>query len=187
MKSHEDGHLSEDRILWSFVDEAALPTADREHLSECAECRLAVAQVRDSLTAFTEFAQRASPKPSRRPSVPREVHISSSWVSHWRGPFLTGFATATLLLLISGILFQRNLQTDGLARLHEEMIQDQILIAEIDRLEENALPPAYLEISDGNDPDSDLENLEEDKARFEGQGKNTDTVRRFQREWKKRS
>ncbi len=187
MRSRDVRHLSEDRILQSHVDGTMLTEEDRKHLSECAECRLAAAEIGDSLKAFTQLAERIAPKPSRKPSILPREHAAFSRTSQWRRPFLTGFATASVLVILSGIVWNQSFRTDDMAQLHEEMIQDQLLIAEIDKLEENALPTVYVEISDGQDPDLDMDGFEEDKALFHGSREGIHTAIRSQSERKRRS
>jgi len=187
MRSRDIRHLSEEQILRSHVDEAMLTEEDRRHLSECAECRRAAAEIGGSLKAFTQLAERAAPKPFRKPSILHGKNAVFSRTSQWRRPFLTGFATASLLVILSGIVWHQSFRSDGMAQLHEEMIQDQLLIAEIDKLEENALPAIYVEISDGQDPDSETDGLQEDKALFHGAGEGIHTASRSQSERKRRS
>jgi hypothetical protein len=147
MIDREGEHPNEDQLLGSIIDDVDLPSEVQRHLSTCTECRAQRKHLEEGLSRMGSMASRFAPSPRRRIEIPVE-EAPTYW--NWRRFIAAGTAvTALIAVLVGGALFQSK-QDKLLTALQQEMIEDDQFIAEISRLEDNALPLSYLGISDSS-------------------------------------
>lgn len=152
MSTNQKAHLSEDQLLWSFVDKARMPDAARTHLAECPLCRSQKQQLENDLAALGEFAGQSVPEPQKRVEMPMDVS-SYRKLPRWYWQAAMGTAVAALLV-ISVIwwpgtdLFVPDANTPVAAWNQQD---DEKFMARVRVLIGNDLPQVYLDISEGLD------------------------------------
>jgi hypothetical protein len=155
----KDSHVDEGQILISLVDDADLTAEARAHLAVCPECQGARQRHADQLQRLAELAQRGVPAPLRRVTLPRELGPApgkarhQSWSLQWK-PALA-LAAVAMVVMVLVTLWWQPAQERQLVRLEQEWQDDRILIAEVRRLETDALPSLYGSIAGEDDFDSD--------------------------------
>lgn len=138
MTSQKDLHLEEDQLLIAVVDETDLPQSQRNHLLICRQCREGKEKIEEDLARLGHMAERFSPSPKRKVSLPAEKPQRSFWWS-WQTRTALGAAVVAIFIAIVGIptLFENT----------QEMLEDEEFMTEISMLAENALPQEYLDIT----------------------------------------
>lgn len=149
MIDHEPSgaHLAEKDILQAVIDDTDLSDLQRTHLARCPQCQSEKERLGQELARLGQLARRYSPAPQKRITVV-EGQGRLSFLS--RG-FGWGFAVsaavaAAALLVMLGSFFIRGQQQANIGNLAQNMVEAERLMAEVDVLVENALPPVYLEI-----------------------------------------
>jgi len=159
MTDDNASHLDEAQVLAALVDEDDLPAATRAHLAVCPTCQAERRRHANRLQRLAELAREAAPTPTRRVTLPRERRSSAgpepyfSWSRPWK-PALA-LAAMALVVIMLGTLQWKPGQEGRLAGLNQELREDQVLIAEVQRLETDGLPSLYAAIAGGDDLDVD--------------------------------
>ncbi len=151
-------HLNEDQLIRSLVEEVDLPPNLREHLTVCAVCKATKQKMEARLERLGELARESSPPPRRKVRLSEfdRRHVQPFWWGwNWRSLCAAGFGAALLLLMLTNMLPTKDKPENRTAQLEREMTEDEQLLDSVDRLEENALPTFYVEVSDLSDPDFD--------------------------------
>ncbi|NIQ37877.1 MAG: hypothetical protein GTN81_04715 [Proteobacteria bacterium] len=153
MNSTDEIHLNDDQILKTVVDEKDLPATVREHLSGCRLCRAKKDLLEENLAKLGRMAERASPSPRRRVSLPAQKRRSPRWwVWGWQGALVATMSIVAAILVVSWFIVFRTESEESTAVLIREMWEDEKLMTEIRALEENPLSYVYREISGGSYP-----------------------------------
>lgn len=159
MKTTErTGHLNEDQLIQSLVDEVDLPADLRHHLTTCVVCKAAKQKMEAGLERLGELAREFSPSPTGKMQLynsDREPVRPGWWVWKWRPLFVAGFGVALLFLALTHLLPLEKKPQTRTAQLEKEMMEDERLLESVDRLEDDALPTFYVEILDEPEPDFD--------------------------------
>jgi hypothetical protein len=142
-------HIPEDRIIRIVADTTELTPEEKAHLDQCGHCRNMLAELEGDLHRLRRQAAQAAPAPERRFVLPVDRSRQHPW-HRWRwGWAALGTAASAALL----ILF---LQVGGEDRLPglpptgpTEAAWVDPEMEEVNRLAENALPEAYLALSEG--------------------------------------
>jgi len=160
MTSQKDLHLEEDQLLKAVVDETDLSQSQRDHLLICRQCREVKERIEEGLTQLGQMAERFSPSPKRRVSLPAEKPQRSLWWS-WQTRTALGAAVAAIFIGIVGIptLFE-NKQGIRENTYTQEMLEAEEFMTEVSMLAENALPQEYLDITGETDEEPDEEFME---------------------------
>jgi hypothetical protein len=158
MSMRNDLHLDEEQLLCAIVEESDLLPWARDHLSSCLSCRAEKERIEGSLARMSRKAERFAPLPTRKVVVPPEPVGGRPWLwlQDWKWTFTAGVTAAMAVVVTLGSLMFTVKQDRNAANLYREMLDDERLITEVGRLEENALPSFYLEISEGA-ADQDLD------------------------------
>ncbi len=139
-------HAEETEILRAIVDEADLRPEVREHLTTCEQCSALKARIEGDLTNLGQTAKRLAPAPRRRIVVPYETRlVLPSWLSRF-SPFTIGLVTVSVVFVLLGFAFFGTTPENKTAKLYREMLEDEKLISEVTSLEDDALPPYYLDM-----------------------------------------
>jgi hypothetical protein len=141
MNDHDFDHLDERQIVMSVVDEASLTAEAAEHLRSCAHCLAARRALERKLSSFGDLARQMAPSPRRPVAVElpqKEKH--PGWFHGGRPLRVAAAGMAVVAVLILGTLITRHSQEQLMAQLTREILEDERLMSEIARLEEDALP-----------------------------------------------
>jgi hypothetical protein len=148
VSTDKDLHLNEDQLVKAVVEEDGLPLPLREHLLTCPECRANKQVFEQDLARLGQMAERASPSPRRKVSLPvEESRHSTGWWWGWRASLGATAAAALVIILVWGVPILRNTSIGNGDMLDREMQEAEQFMTEIDLLVENALPPVYSDIS----------------------------------------
>lgn len=149
MKSFADTHLNDNQLLWAVVDEEELTPAAREHIQFCPGCAGALEEMRRDLEQLGDRAEELRPASTRRivppPREARKPPLRALW---GRRP---AFQLAVTAILVFVVLWWtgsfRSGSTGKSADLLPATWKSDPVMAEVDRLVENALPTTYRDIS----------------------------------------
>ncbi|MEA3224280.1 MAG: hypothetical protein U9P49_14095 [Thermodesulfobacteriota bacterium] len=110
-------------------------------------CQERKERLEQDLARFGQMAEHFAPAPVQRVSLPVE-EFQGSRLHPWNLRVVLGavITTALVILVVSWSLFFRVTPEGSLARLTQEMWEDDHLITEISMLEENPLPQPFLGI-----------------------------------------
>lgn len=144
-------HLEEDQLFKALVDEHDLSQSQRDHLLNCPKCRKNMEIIERELSRLGQMAERFSPSPKTKISLPLEKPQRSFWWS-WQTKTAMAAAVAVLFVGIVGIpaLFKL-MQGTGENIYTKEMLEAEEFMAEVSMLSENALPPEYLDMTGETD------------------------------------
>lgn len=142
-------HIPENRIIQIVADGTGLTPEEKAHLDRCGSCRNMLAELEGDLDRLRRQAAQAAPSPERRFVLPVEPSVQHPW-RRWRlgwAALATAFSVALLIvfLQVGGEDRLPGLPPTGptvAAWVDPEMV-------EVNRLAENALPEAYLALSEG--------------------------------------
>jgi predicted anti-sigma-YlaC factor YlaD len=144
-------HLSEDRITRIIADDDAMHVSERTHLAQCDACRKALSALGDDLEQLRRQAAQAAPTPKRRFVLPaaqseRRRISRRRWGWAAAGSVLS-VALVTIVLWVGG-----NNRLPGIlpTTLPVANLEDPAMI-KAQTLAVNALPPAYLALSESLD------------------------------------
>jgi predicted anti-sigma-YlaC factor YlaD len=179
MSSEYGIHLKEDQLVRALVDEAALSHQLREHLSTCPQCRAEKDRLEKNLSRLGQMAERFSPSPRRRVSLPaEEPRTSIRWSWEWRAAFGVAVAVVFVMFFVGVPALFRSTPENRVDQQVQELWEPDPVMAEISMLLENALPRAYLEISGESDSVLDEEfmqfivpTIESDPLSYDSGGK----------------
>lgn len=149
MSQEKDFHLDKDQILWAVVDEAELPSSLLEHLSVCPQCRARKELLEQNLVRLGEKAERFAPSSQRKVSLSLEEPRSHRrWSWGWRSALVVAMTAAVVIVTFWATNLYDTSPNDRVAGLTQEMWEDERLMTEISLIEENALSPLYVDISE---------------------------------------
>jgi len=142
MKTH-DLHLDADQIIHAVVDADDLITFERNHLLKCPLCQRKEQELEEELKRLGEMSKEMVPLPRRR-FIP-VAQESQSWFS-WQHVLTTGFVIVLLMIGIWWTSIFTRLKENESIQITQEMETSQQLMAEINFIEDYALPDRYLDI-----------------------------------------
>ena len=156
MNSDKDFHLDEDQILRAVVDETDLPRSVREHLSTCSLCRANKERLEQDLNRLGRMAERFTPLPGERVSLPEpKPRGSVDWSWNRRVAFGAAAMTALLIIFVWWSPLLRTTHETGTGTLIQEFWESDRLMTDVGMLVENALPLVFLDII--GEPDSEFD------------------------------
>jgi hypothetical protein len=143
-------HILESRIIQIIADGGLRP-AEREHLESCGHCRAMLTELEGDLDILRQRAAQTAPVPGRHFVLPADLperHAVRRW--RWGWAALGTVLSAALIVLFLQVGEKNRLP--GLPPTATPIAEweDPELI-EINRLAENALPEAYLALSESLD------------------------------------
>lgn len=152
MNKSNGSHLNEEQIYKAIIDESQLLPSERDHLSDCSECRTELESFEKDLKLLGQTAERFVPLPKKRMVLYEKT--GKNFLFGQR-PF---FAAAIVILF-----FVITMHSDSIKLLfsnktdiaNSELYSEDILMTEVNNLVENSLPAKYLFISDENNTDDD--------------------------------
>jgi|GEM_PF-657655 len=138
---NSDLHLSYDELLQAMIDPLDLSPTQQAHFKYCPHCRRRTEDLTDLYTRLGQMAKQMAPKPRRALRVP----VHNAPVGRWQ--FKPGIALGVLGVLIFvftswGPEFTRIHQTPT-PTVVQNFENDDLLMEEIERLVEDALPVKY--------------------------------------------
>jgi hypothetical protein len=150
MTNQKDTHLDEEQLIQAVVDEADLPAFLQEHLKACRLCHAERDHLEQDLVQLGHLAERFTPSPRKGVKLPVRESTQGllQWYWNWRRTFMAGMVVAAAaVIVVYGAISARNAEEAKLAALTQEIWEDELLMAEISALSENALPLFCSEIS----------------------------------------
>jgi len=157
MNSEKTLHLEKDQIFKAIVDESDLPRYQREHLLSCHQCREKKEMIEASLSQLGQMAERFSPSPKRKFSLPR-IKQQKPFLWSWRWRTGLGVAVAAIFIAVVGVpTLYNNTQILKEDTLTQEMLETENFMIEVSMLAENALPQEYMDITGEADDETDEE------------------------------
>ena len=158
MNLAKEQHLDEQQLIQAVVDENDLPRSMQAHLVSCHQCRSSKVSFEQELVRLGQLAERYSPPPQRKITVPVHEARSPRWsFLNWRNAIAAAATVAAVLFVFWGTTSLRNPTEFGIAGTPSELMEAKRLMTEVNMLVENALPPLYLEITAEYKPDYDKE------------------------------
>jgi hypothetical protein len=157
----KDQHLNDDQIFCAIVEAGDLPDTVRKHLAGCPQCRIAVEQFEEELSALGKLAHHFSPKPETQITLPVEKTTQSifgAW--KWQVSFGAAFSAVLVFVMVWWSGMTNTVINGGPNNLSGELWEDEKLMTEISSLSENALPQLYMDITGETDPEDDDDFLE---------------------------
>lgn len=178
MNAKNNHHLNEDQLIRAVVDVSDLPVAAQAHLAACSQCLHNKQNFERELTQLGRMAGQFAPKPQKRIILPVQKSGSrfSSFLD-WRSIIAAAAIVAAAFIVVWSSNIARNISEHRTENMTAEMRDAKQLMTEVNSLVDNALPPFYLQISDGPKPDYDEEFYKflippvEDKSVTSEQGK----------------
>ena len=140
-------HIPENRIL-QIIAEGGARASEQAHLERCQSCRAALTGLQDDLVRLRQKAALAAPAPERRFVLPAEAPGRPP-VQRWRWGWATigTVFSAVLLVVFLRVGDRQGRPTLPPATPPLAAWKDPEMI-EVNRLAENALPEAYLALSE---------------------------------------
>ena len=149
-------HLDDEDVFVAVVDESDLPAGLQEHLSTCPECRKRKEAFAENLARLGQVAERLAPLPRRKVSIPAaETRSPQWWPWGWRRGMVAVMAAAAVVVVAWLSTSLITTPESRIAKLQQELLEDDRLMAEVRLLEENALPPLVMEIAGESHPGFD--------------------------------
>lgn len=154
MADHPNPHLKEPQLLRCVIDDTELPLDQQEHLAQCLVCQGERERLQNQLAALGKMAERLAPSPG----PPLRLASLQGRGQHdrprlWLGLLKWTTVAATAAMMTMGPWFLHQFQKDQVAAVKREMRQDERLLLTVNRLERNALPSFYLEITGEDEAD----------------------------------
>lgn len=147
MSTEKKGHLDPEELVASVVGEELSPRV-RRHLDACPECRRQKELVMEDLKALGWSARRFAPEPARKIVLPaREPSRGTARTFGWSLGLSVAAAAAGLILILSPGHPGKHPAGPPVAVAAWESADDERLMTDVGRLEEDALPEGYREIS----------------------------------------
>ena len=158
MNPVNEQHLNEDQLLRAVIDIQDLSVPLQGHLAKCKQCLDQKERFESDLERLGTMAQQAAPQPRKRIILPAQKSSRPMWLwSGWRSALGAAAVAAVLLLAIWVPNRMRGPLPGDSANLAREMQEAEQLMAEVNMLVENALPPVYKNISGEAEPPLDDE------------------------------
>ena len=146
MNKHNDGHLSEERIVMAVVDEKELSEENYLHLLDCRLCQGKVEQFMSHLQEFGERAELSVPPLTKIMRMPLAESSSAKHKPSWIH-FVGAAAMAGLILFL--YFLGMDAMSPKLATVQgpENLLEDEDLMQEISEMVEYPLPTELYEIT----------------------------------------
>jgi len=149
VKTTVNGHLSEDQIVYAFIDQAQLPAAEKAHLEHCLKCRSRVDQLAQDLERLGRMAEHYAPLPQRSVNLP--VKKTRRPLQRWT----VGLAAAAAAALCLAIWWEVSQDMQPVVTNQTVSVSENNgeLMSTVQALSENALPDVYMDIVGDSDLD----------------------------------
>jgi predicted anti-sigma-YlaC factor YlaD len=144
-------HLSENRITRIVADDDAMHASERAHLAQCDSCRQALSALGKDLAQLRRLAVKATPAPERHfvlPAARSERHRLSR--RRWGWAATGSVLSAALVTIFLWVGDNNRLPGISPTTLPVAAVEDPAMI-KAQALAVNALPPAYLALSESLD------------------------------------
>jgi predicted anti-sigma-YlaC factor YlaD len=144
-------HLSEHRITRIVADHNAVHVSERSHLAQCETCRKALSALENDLERLRRQAVKATPAPERHfvlPPARSERHRISR--HRWGWAAAGSVLSAALVTIVLWVGDTNRLPGISPTTLPVAAVEDPAMI-KAQALAINALPPAYLALSESLD------------------------------------
>jgi len=144
-------HLSENRIIRIVADDDAMHTSERAHLAQCDSCRQALSALGNDLEQLRRQAVKATPAPERHfvlPAARSERHRLSR--RRWGWAAAGSVLSAAFVAIVLWMGDNNGLPGISPTTLPVASVEDPAMI-KAQALAVNALPPAYLALSESLD------------------------------------
>ena len=151
MSADVASHLSEDRITRIVADDDAMHVSERTHLAQCDSCRQALSALENDLERLRRQAVQATPLPERHfvlPAARSENHRISR--RRWGWAAAGSVLSAALVAIVLWVGDNNRLPGISPTTLPVANVEDPAMI-KAQTLAVNALPPAYLALSESLD------------------------------------
>jgi predicted anti-sigma-YlaC factor YlaD len=144
-------HLSEHRIIRIVADDDAMHASERAHLAQCDSCRQALSVLENDLARLRRQAIKATPAPERHfvlPAARSEGHRLSR--RRWGWAAAGSVLSAVFVAIFLWVGDNNRLPGISPTTLPVAAVEDPALL-KAQALAVNALPPAYLALSESLD------------------------------------
>jgi predicted anti-sigma-YlaC factor YlaD len=144
-------HLSENRITRIVADDDAMHASERAHLAQCDACRQALSALENDLARLRRQAIKATPAPERHfvlPAARSERHRLSR--RRWGWAAAGSVLSAVFVAIVLWVGDNNRLPGISPTTLPVAAVEDPAMI-KAQALAVNALPPAYLALSESLD------------------------------------
>jgi predicted anti-sigma-YlaC factor YlaD len=144
-------HLSENRITRIVADDDAMHASERAHLAQCDSCRQALSVLENDLARLRRQAIKATPAPERHfvlPAARSERHRLSR--RRWGWAAAGSVLSAVFVAIVLWVGDNNRLPGISPTTLPVAAVEDPAMI-KAQALAVNALPPAYLALSESLD------------------------------------
>ncbi len=158
MPNEPKPHLDEPQLLRSVVDATGLSLAERQHLAHCAVCQGEQQRLQTNLATLGKMAEHFAPAP-RTPLRLSALQARSHHDRPRQSLLKWTAVAATVAVMTVGPWLLHVRQVDQVAAVNREMRQDERLLLAVNRLEKNALPAFYLEITGDDQSDEVAPNV----------------------------
>jgi hypothetical protein len=149
MKSQNDVHLQEEKIIRAVIDENELAGEDRQHLEDCQLCNRKVAWFKVELQELGDNARVSVPPLTKNITLPREEPTPASYKSRWLPSF--GAAAMAGLVLFFYFLGMESMSPGTPAfQSAEALLEEEYLMEEIFEMVEYPLSDVLYEITGDN-------------------------------------
>ncbi|OGR14935.1 MAG: hypothetical protein A2097_15325 [Desulfobacula sp. GWF2_41_7] len=152
MNKKNGSHLNEEQRYKAIIDESQLMPSEKEHLSDCSECRTSLESFEKDLKLLGQTAERFVPLPKKRALLYKKKGNNFSFGRR------TSFAAAIIILFIVISMYSDSMKLlfhNKTDIADSELYYEDILITEVNNLIENSLPAKYLFISEEDNTDYD--------------------------------
>ncbi|OGP57242.1 MAG: hypothetical protein A2V65_10945 [Deltaproteobacteria bacterium RBG_13_49_15] len=141
-------HLEEDRIMALIIDETDLSPVEKEHLSECADCRGKKEKIQEEFALLGNLAEKFAPE-SKRPVLRKKREPRPFLTSAFGWKLSLASAVAVLFTITATWYFFKPLRLQNSRQNASEWTAatDHELMSEINAMVETAFPRTYLYIT----------------------------------------
>ena len=160
MKKQNNLHLSEEDLIRAVVDGTDMPISVHDHLSCCPLCSSEKDELERRLELLGQMAEEFAPVPRRKVILYNSFERRRWWNWNWQKGLSVGMAVAAVILVVCGSIIWKTTMETRLARLNQEILQDDRFMSEVTLLSQNALPLFWQDISEEPEPAFDDEFIE---------------------------
>ncbi len=146
-------HLDYDELLMAVVDENDLPATRSKHLAGCPHCQGQLERTARRLESIGRIAARLAPDPSRTIRVHGRRKLRRPLPG--RGKSLLAMAVVAMLVVFVSVAANQFFGPAGSRFSANQQVGQ--LIADVNRLVDNPLPPEYSNLAEVADPLSEAD------------------------------